>query len=318
MTRARAWRRCLQLLPLLCSALHLPGRPPHAGPASEPSASRRQLLIGLGAAVGSAGVCPASLASDVTEWQDPRWESLGLKGTYHVTHIHDMACYTYPCHATPRPFARHSCAFAYHRGCGGGRHHWPDGSLVHVELPLSACHSPRGAGAVGCTWPLRALEGRPCHAEPKVAAPPERRPRPRNVTRVCRLRPQALTLTLISSPAPNSGLYPDPLLRLVGSPVLRSEATGVFDAAVGKVADLRYLLLATCYLLLATCYLLLATCYLLLATCYLLLATCHVLLATRYLGGGHARGGDEEQRHHGAAVRPQAQRAAGLAVPQPG
>ena len=52
---------CSALLPLLCSALHLPGRPPHAGPTSEPSASRRQLLLGLGAAVGSsAGARPAS------------------------------------------------------------------------------------------------------------------------------------------------------------------------------------------------------------------------------------------------------------------
>ena len=52
---------CSALLPLLCSALHLPGRPPHAGPTREPSASRRQLLLGLGAAVGSsAGARPAS------------------------------------------------------------------------------------------------------------------------------------------------------------------------------------------------------------------------------------------------------------------
>ena len=92
-------KRSLQLLPLLCSALHLPGRPPHAGPASEPSASRRQLLVGLGAAVGSAGARPASLASDVTEWQDPRWESLGLKGTF-MSHI-SMTWHATPTRAMP-------------------------------------------------------------------------------------------------------------------------------------------------------------------------------------------------------------------------
>ena len=129
--------RCLQLLPLLCSALHLPSRPPHAGSTTnEPSASRRQLLLGLGAAVGSAGARPASLASaaDVTEWQDPRWDSLGLKGT---------------------------------------------------AVPLRTIEAAAEADTIG-----------------------------------------------------QMGLYPDPLLRLVGSPVLRPEATGVFDAAVGKVADM--------------------------------------------------------------------------------
>ena len=49
------------LLPLLCSALHLPGRPPHAGPTG-PSASRRQLLLGLGAAVAGAQPAAASPA----------------------------------------------------------------------------------------------------------------------------------------------------------------------------------------------------------------------------------------------------------------
>ena len=130
--------RCLQFLPLLCSALHLPSRPPHAGSTtSEPSASRRQLLLSLGAAVGSsAGARPASLASaaDVTEWQDPRWDSLGLKGT---------------------------------------------------AVPLRTIEAAAEADTIG-----------------------------------------------------QMGLYPDPLLRLVGSPVLRPEATGVFDAAVGKVADM--------------------------------------------------------------------------------
>ena len=62
---------CSALLPLLCSALHLPSRPPHASPTSEPSASRRQLLLGLGAAVGSsAGARPAS-ASPALSGYDP-------------------------------------------------------------------------------------------------------------------------------------------------------------------------------------------------------------------------------------------------------
>ena len=128
-------RAGLQLLPLLCPALHLRGRLP-AGTASEPFASRRQLLIGLGAAVGSAGARPATLASaaDVTEWQDPRWESLGLKGT---------------------------------------------------AVPLRTIEAAAKADTIG-----------------------------------------------------QMGLYPDPLLRRVGSPVLRSETTGAFDAAVGKVADM--------------------------------------------------------------------------------
>ena len=128
-------RAGLQLLPLLCPALHLRGRLP-AGTASEPSATRRQLLIGFGAAVGSAGARPATLASaaDVTEWQDPRWESLGLKGT---------------------------------------------------AVPLRTIEAAAKADTIG-----------------------------------------------------QMGLYPDPLLRRVGSPVLRSETTGAFDAAVGKVADM--------------------------------------------------------------------------------
>ena len=55
--------RTFTLLPLLCSGLHLPSRPPSAAPSvAEPSASRRQLLLGLGAAVVSAGSQPASAA----------------------------------------------------------------------------------------------------------------------------------------------------------------------------------------------------------------------------------------------------------------
>ena len=128
-------RAGLQFLPLLCPALHLRGRLP-ASTASEPSATRRQLLIGFSAAVGSAGARPATLASaaDVTEWQDPRWESLGLKGT---------------------------------------------------AVPLRTIEAAAKADSIG-----------------------------------------------------QMGLYPDPLLRRVGSPVLRSETTGAFDAAVGKVADM--------------------------------------------------------------------------------
>ena len=153
------------LLPLLCSALHFPGRPPHAGPASEPSASRRQLLIGLGAAMGSSAGRPASLASDAdaTEWQDPRWESLGLKGTYRVTHMISMTWHATPIRTMPHSaYCRHGRSLAHHRGCGGGRYHWPDGPLGHVERTLSAHHSPHGAGTVGCR--RRTLEERPCHA----------------------------------------------------------------------------------------------------------------------------------------------------------
>ena len=135
MLKAGMVRAGLQFLPLLCPALHLRGRLP-ASTASEPSATRRQLLIGFGAAVGSAGARPATLASaaDVTEWQDPRWESLGLKGT---------------------------------------------------AVPLRTIEAAAKADSIG-----------------------------------------------------QMGLYPDPLLRRVGSPVLRSETTGAFDAAVGKVADM--------------------------------------------------------------------------------
>ena len=52
---------CL-LLAILSSALNLPGRPPRAPPTSEPSVSRRRLLLGLGAAVGSASSRSASAA----------------------------------------------------------------------------------------------------------------------------------------------------------------------------------------------------------------------------------------------------------------